>query len=366
MSNGQIENPTPLAPGITIDRFNELLFTEVDNEFGFNFNDRNAAREFWETATSEAWERAFRLDLEKRSSPFLVCAAGPQTSGYTREISILEAASDPFADTASLSPIYNRVDESCFFIRLRANVAANIDANFRVQPLSYPMKLMKDSVKIARDDQPFSNPIFEVGLCPGVYDSENTNGRAFENEAAFKQSVLQYLLPNEETNVAPISSDLFWQSVAQPNEQGIFWINTVQTAIRNQLCVGAFQKLSFQFDLSMSTQYTTTSMVIEFPKKVGLVDKSCVMHLLLGLALVPETCSINVRPELKTFNVNAQWITQSGTPDHRPFFDVGITGDDQVVGISDTGLDIDNCYFWDESLGSFFERDAVSAPKAYL
>jgi len=35
--------------------------------------------------------------------------------------------------------------------------------------------------------------------------------------------------------------------------------------------------------------------------------------------------------------------------EERPWFDVGLTGKGQVVAVSDSGLDVYNCYFWDRS-----------------
>jgi hypothetical protein len=38
---------------------------------------------------------------------------------------------------------------------------------------------------------------------------------------------------------------------------------------------------------------------------------------------------------------------QTGKPGDTPFFDVGLSGEGQIVAVSDTGIDEDNCYFWD-------------------
>ena len=49
---------------------------------------------------------------------------------------------------------------------------------------------------------------------------------------------------------------------------------------------------------------------------------------------------------------NPQWIVQSGVPNSRPFFDVGLDGSGQVVAVADGGLDQDNCYFQSSSSSS--------------
>jgi len=35
---------------------------------------------------------------------------------------------------------------------------------------------------------------------------------------------------------------------------------------------------------------------------------------------------------------------------YRPWFDIGIDGSDEVLSVSDSGIDVDNCYFQSDSL----------------
>lgn len=91
----------------------------------------------------------------------------------------------------------------------------------------------------------------------------------------------------------------------------------------------------------------------------GFAPEACFLLLTLGLAHAPEICFVERREPYTVDNTEAQWITQSGVPDNRPFFDVGITGKGQVVAVSDTGLDLNKCYFRDSS-GTDFEFGNVS------
>ena len=50
-------------------------------------------------------------------------------------------------------------------------------------------------------------------------------------------------------------------------------------------------------------------------------------------------------------NENSCWICQSYSEGSTPVWDKGIHGEGQIVGISDTGLDADMCFFYDESQG---------------
>lgn len=73
----------------------------------------------------------------------------------------------------------------------------------------------------------------------------------------------------------------------------------------------------------------------------------CFLTLLLAIAALPTVCSLEVRREVKTLNMEAQWIIQSGIENEVPFFDMGLDGEGQVVAVSDTGIALDNCYFRD-------------------
>merc|ERR1712232_676305 len=56
----------------------------------------------------------------------------------------------------------------------------------------------------------------------------------------------------------------------------------------------------------------------------------------------------------------AQWITQSGVEDSRPFWDSDLTGVYQIIQVSDSGLDTNHCSFWDSSPGEL--RDGTHQP----
>ena len=43
----------------------------------------------------------------------------------------------------------------------------------------------------------------------------------------------------------------------------------------------------------------------------------------------------------------ASALLQSGSPTEKPLYDVGLDGSGQVVALSDSGIDTDNCYFYD-------------------
>ena len=80
-----------------------------------------------------------------------------------------------------------------------------------------------------------------------------------------------------------------------------------------------------------------------------LVDsgKNCIVSILAYLSSQPEVCSIGPIAKVFQLNYEASWIVQSGKSMERPFSDKGLDGKGQVVAVSDTGVDTDNCYFYD-------------------
>lgn len=89
----------------------------------------------------------------------------------------------------------------------------------------------------------------------------------------------------------------------------------------------------------------------------GKPTRHCILSLIAALSVHSHVIHVEMNTEVTVDSINAQWITQSKVVDYRPFFDVGLTGKDQIVSVSDTGLDTDNCYFQNGSgdEGNFFD-----------
>ncbi|GAB5367423.1 hypothetical protein AAMO2058_001228800 [Amorphochlora amoebiformis] len=85
-------------------------------------------------------------------------------------------------------------------------------------------------------------------------------------------------------------------------------------------------------------------------KSISKEYDACGLSLLLYFASQPEVLFIDsLQPINPTSNKAASWVVQSGEPDSNPMYDIGVTGKGQVVGISDTGVDEESCFFSDVS-----------------
>ncbi len=76
---------------------------------------------------------------------------------------------------------------------------------------------------------------------------------------------------------------------------------------------------------------------------------SCLLALLAYVTTLPSVMYIEPYPVVRTSNWDAAGIGQSGSAYQTPFWGAGLLGQDQVVAVADTGLDVQNCYFQDSA-----------------
>ena len=83
-----------------------------------------------------------------------------------------------------------------------------------------------------------------------------------------------------------------------------------------------------------------------------LVEPGHLASLRDRLAGMPEVFYLDLEPRLGFLNDSTRWVGQSGTGGGQatPVYDHGIYGEGQIVGVMDTGLDADMCYYWDGAL----------------
>jgi len=403
----------PLPPGIPLNQFTKILFSEIDNELQFKSLDPSTknfqtANQHYNAATKHAWTRAFddyvdpetldgftgetqlRRHLQEEEQeeevlplrkglviPFLICLNTPDSSGYERRrllLSELEPSKESTSgiETIPLTPIYNRMDQTCFRTSLPAHRASLLNAlGIQVQPLLYAMKLTKDSIELLRTqtlvqeidgEMVTKNPVLDVEWCNQISPPSNT-----PKESVIKSDLIDFM-----SKMMNAPTSLYWSSLTtEANEEGLtiteegqYWLDTLSSS-NNERCPLFYDRMEIQF---MSPPNIPTSeptipklypFTISFPNNIGPVDHDCLMALLINAALSPQVCSVQSRPSLELYGKQAQWITQSNVENHRPYFDLGLKGSRQVIGVSDTGLDMDHCYFTDSRVGSNFNKNAV-------
>ncbi len=100
----------------------------------------------------------------------------------------------------------------------------------------------------------------------------------------------------------------------------------------------------------------------------GSPDVPALSKLLAASAVSDELFAITADPPHEAFNKDATWIVQAGNKTtHTPFFDRGITGSGITVGVADSGLDHQSCFFYDSSRRVTFpsQGDSITGRPVY-
>ncbi len=72
---------------------------------------------------------------------------------------------------------------------------------------------------------------------------------------------------------------------------------------------------------------------------------------------IEKDLETEMTPDMK----HVSWVVQSAQKARQPFTEAGLTGKGQVIGVSDTGLDVNNCYFYDANHNVPFYDDFNAA-----
>ena len=82
-----------------------------------------------------------------------------------------------------------------------------------------------------------------------------------------------------------------------------------------------------------------------------LVPPAVASQVVAELSTWPELVWADVLGGARLLNAASAWHCQSNEPGATPVFAAGLRGEGQIVGIMDTGIDVDMCYFADPDLG---------------
>jgi subtilisin family serine protease len=345
----------------------------LSHQYSFTEETKEKAGLLWQNAVAYEWNKAAVVESEDGSKyPFILCHRGGDLSGYKRKLA-LAAAIDYSEEEEGMHfrTLYNSDDFLCVYGQLLASVAAGIKGDeFIVQPLVPSMKFMQHSIDTAKSEVENTNtgennghvPTLDVILCPGVaIDKSNVTGLVDErlDISDWVISKLVTSTVDEETS-SDISDAYYLTSDAYINsndaegdeltERARRWKDLLDEYQSSGVCDDTYVN-RLTWTLVRTTDPETSSSLLEIQyNSTGKSDQdeACMLTLSLAITAHPNVCSLEVRQGVKTNNKIAQWLTQSELEDKRPFFDSGLKGEGQVVAVSDTGIDLDNCYFWDK------------------
>mmetsp|Transcript_22753 Transcript_22753/g.34197 ORF Transcript_22753/g.34197 Transcript_22753/m.34197 type:complete len:581 (+) Transcript_22753:78-1820(+) len=379
----------------TIEEYVSMVFSELENEFlEFEAQTGKTREELielagpvWKGANDFEWERGIgSYETNGEHFPYMVCHHGPGLSGIKRKKALLASLDESIStstsdivDNVSVDIVANTEEMFCGIMRMPANVACNMgdeDGNIIVQPMIMSMKLAANALtaivdrfdELAYEDSE-GDPVAIFTLCPGTSAEQTLSERNVTVDQADGDITLpavEWLFGSRSPDhtcgkdsdanfTTSVSQGLFWTGAQDEiaNQISItrtvaFWGNIFRNTIETCECDDFFRE-SLRVTLEHGDQDVPNDpdvLRILFNRTdTSEADKNCTLALMAAGALRPETCFVEVEQVVTTSNNIAQTITQSASSRQTPIFDAGITGIDQIVAISDTGIDMNNCYF---------------------
>ncbi|GMH68510.1 hypothetical protein TL16_g04950 [Triparma laevis f. inornata] len=314
-----------------------------DNVHRFHSSDRWAQLKQAGTTFTEDLEEAVAHaeHLERRRNqegdstlqaeyPFIVCHEGQELLGSDRREHIESHFSRPsaFDSSSSSSPnspshesylqtLYNNDDATCYVTSSLLSHAQTAPSTLSIHPITPSMKF------------------------PAGFTQDLEEGK-YDNVDAIRLHLCPLSSPSASTLIT----------------------STLQSLDTTDTCSPSILSLAF----TLSPRDSQTMWIHNL---TPLLDSGCLQTALDLLSISPTICAMELQKQPKLHNKEAAWITQSATckttsgqdcktsysiPSNgnkidssksTPFWSNGITGSGQIVQVSDSGLDVDNQYFWD-------------------
>uniref|UniRef100_A0A7S4MVU2 subtilisin n=1 Tax=Odontella aurita TaxID=265563 RepID=A0A7S4MVU2_9STRA len=346
---------SPKKQGLTIQDIGDILFSEVQIEYGSSDHTDAEVAILWEASSNHEWNRAKQVEEEESYKtnvflnaqatnfptpaifPFIICDPEIEKSGYDARTLIASHFGE------DLMAIYNSENMTCFVASALASTADDPPAPLIAHPFMPEAKLQEGIVEEITQPTNTSHRLYSV-FCPSWTTS-------LEDAERIIPDIMSSIGEEKQSRFLRLDGDRMLdhdieEILQRKNHRRSLW-SSHDGAIDNSTCMHMFSKLVTTVDSEGD------SFTIDLPTNDALTSPqnstSCLLHLIDQLAARAEICSVGTIPEMETKNSNAQWIVQSGTTNYRPFFDMGITGKGEVIACSDTGLDMEHCYFRDAS-----------------
>lgn len=269
--------------------------------------------------SSAATLRRSVLRQDDPVTPFLICDLEYGVSGQERK----QMLSD-ILGADQLMNLYNKDDMSCFALQSTFSTLSDLPENFQSVPILPEMKMPHGTMD-AIDNSDINLGRVEAVLCPGV------------NDLPAALAAVEQLVKEPHNRGRELRLNEFAQSRSQVDHVNHQWHRTMSETsncdeIASELRVDSFGD-TIMFAPSSSSQ--------------GGDWHTCLRMFLVDLSLHDNICFVGAYEDPQILNDLASGILQSGSANSKPFYSVGLDGSGQVVALADSGIDIDNCYFYD-------------------
>jgi hypothetical protein len=330
------------------------------NKFYYNrrwsANSTEQSSLLWESAVAHEWKLAARGEqFNGDKYPYVFCHTGDGMSGYKRKLALIDAMNT--IEELYLRTIYNSDDYYCVYGQVYASVAAAITGDeLIVQPVIPSLKYMEHSVDAIKGMKEGADMSIEVNLCPGVLMASENNS-LYDDMEAMADAIIGKLVPttlaqklaNAISDAYYLTSEEYQNSTdsgdEQMTERAQLWKGLLNEYKESGICADVYKSR-----LDWSLYRATDQVTVKFNNTGNSTqDQGCILTLTLAIAAYPAVCSLDLKREVSVSNTISQWMAQSELENKVPFFDSGLDGSGQVVAVSDTGIDLDNCYFRDDT-----------------
>jgi len=388
---------------LTFQQLELLVATETKTDFGYTSSLSKdddlldvQVESTWNDAILYEWTMALNGETssQKQKYPYILCHNGENMSGYERRLALTSTIKSIQQDSEGRSKIflrtlYNKDDSFCVFGHLYASVAINIVGDeYVVQPVLPSLKMIKGSVDVMKEeisdvlsDSGTSNTVdntadnyrkitIDMDLCPGV--DVDKNGSSFQEAEEdlegmrmgdIMEAITNMLLSvdaksltvtsSSSSSFLPLSQQVYLTSEAYigqtTSSRAEMWSNLLHDYQVSGRCDETYKTgLKWNGSQTARPDLFPSHMQVEYSNS-GEMETAlgCALVLLLAITANRDVCSVEVQRSVKTHNLIANYLTESGIEDVTPFQEEGIDGTGEVVAISDSGVDIDNCYFYD-------------------
>eukprot|EP00550_Attheya_septentrionalis_P010360 CAMPEP_0198281524 /NCGR_PEP_ID=MMETSP1449-20131203/1441_1 /TAXON_ID=420275 /ORGANISM="Attheya septentrionalis, Strain CCMP2084" /LENGTH=917 /DNA_ID=CAMNT_0043977325 /DNA_START=91 /DNA_END=2844 /DNA_ORIENTATION=+ len=336
---------------------NEVLSSDVDEEFGSSQMLEDEAAALFLTSITHEWNRA-KADINQ-TVPFLICKLRVPEN-FESGNQMLKGLLEILGPDTPVRPVLNGDKYFCILASLKvsAGEALSTETNgWIVQPFVPSQKMLPNTLNRLGELAVKSNsststerPSLDLLLCPGSLLSdvslvdkvrEVLKERTASDEFALVDAISWWTATKKDQETAPVDE---LNETKSPRQ--LFWEEVFQYALETDACEDVFQN---RLNATLVSSNGDASVLhLEFDNKgADSIHKLCAYAVVAALAVQPSVCTIQTRDTPTTQNYNAQWLAQSGIKNKRPWFDVGLKGKGQIVAVSDTGIDGDHCYFSD-------------------
>jgi len=336
--------------GMEWEEFTSILSSEVSQEEW-----QSASEEAWiailNDSVTEHWKEdvAFEQGLIKEQidnrMPFVACSYRVDLSGHDRWHKHICPIILPQVSGMDAQFIYNHANKTCVYLftdptpllrELRISGQLQHDLEQRthdcyskeltVHPLLAKAKLVAGTMRLLTPEISIPAPMLRIMQ---------------QNVEPIKLPELAITLCDANNDSETLWMKRFSDGFAKTNQDCQQWTN-------NNVYLESF--------IPHKTKY----LFLKYHKN-ELASENCLQQLLKIVTESNHVCQVEVVSVMHPQNIQAQWLVQSGIEDHRTWFDEGLTGKGQLVALSDTGVDLDNCYFWDST--QEFKKDGTFDPR---